>query len=220
MCRTYIYVPSYADHHPEHVPNNQPWDDLEFQLQKIEEHFDRRNSPHEVKITEPAKFLLSLQYLIGVQLHANKMALPPRYNPATYPETKSMITALCEYMNETMESNDIEDLLYTLCCHILEKIGTDNGIPWSRYIWILNSISDEWLSWAIRTLRRALWMATVWTLGDWPLTDAYHCLAIKMVVNLRYPYLQQKMEELDTAFTRGVGSLEQGCGTLDLYLVD
>lgn len=216
MCRKYIYVPSYADCHPNDVPNNQPWDSLEFHLQQIEEIFAYGNSPQQAKIREPAKFLLSLQYLIGVQLHATQIAVPPRYNPATYPETKSMVTALCDYMDEEKDSDDFDHLVCTLCIVITKKIGADNGISWDRYNWIMNSINDEWLIWAGRTLKRALWMTMVWNLDDWPPTGAYHCLRIKRVVNLRYPCLQQKMEELDQAFAQGVGSLVQGCGTLRL----
>jgi len=169
---------------------------------------------------EPAKFLLALQYLIGVQLHANKIAVPTRYNPATYPETESMMTALCDYIDETKDSDKINDLFDTLSRLITIRIGADNGISSDRYNWIINSIDKEWGFWAERTLTRALWMTMVWTLDDWPPTNEFHCLRIKGVAELRYPCLQQKMEELDPAFACGVGSLEQGCGILELNQVE
>ena len=217
MCRKSIHIPSYADYYPENIPLNQPWDHLELQLQAIEQIFASGHSPQQAKITEPAKFLLSLQYLIGVQLHANKLAVPIRYNPATYPETESMVAALCDYIDETRDSdgfNDFNDLLCTLCSVIAHKIGADNGVSWDRHSWIVKSINDEWMIWAGRTVKRALWMTLVWAVDDWPRTEAYHCVHIKREVNLRYPRLQQKMEELDPAFALGVGSLERGCGPL------
>ena len=216
MCRKRIYLPSYADYHPELVPLNLPWDSLEFRLQIIDEIYTSGNFPRQVKITDPAKFLLALQYLIGVQLHAPPVSLPPRYNPATYPETKSMMTALCDYMDETKDPDNFNDLLCTLCNHIAERIGADNGISWDRHNWIISSINNEWLFWAGKTIKRALWMTMIWNMNDWPPTDAYHCLEIKRVVNLRYPCLQQKMEELNPTFARGIGSLRQGCGAFAL----
>jgi len=214
MCRKSIHIPSYADFHPESIPHNQPWDHLELQLQAIEQIFASGHSPEPAKITEPAKFLLSLQYLIGVQLHANKLAVPVRYNPATYPETKSMVAALCDYVDEPRDTEDFNHLLCTLCSVISQKIGADNGVSWDRHKWIVNSINGEWMIWAGRTLKRALWMTMVWTVDGWPLTEADHCVHIKREVNLMYPRLQQKMEELDSAFALGVGSLERGCGPL------
>lgn len=217
MCRKYIHVPTYADYHSEQVPKNQPWDRIEFTLQTIEAIFPPSTSPQPVKITEPAKFLLSFQYLIGVQLHANKIALPDRYNPATYPETQSMVTALCEYMDVREYFDGFEDLLYTLCCFIAEKVGADNGISWDQHTWIMKSINREWLSWVGRTIKRAIWMTMVWTVDDWPPTDAYHCLEIKRTVNRKYPGLQQKMEELDPAFAWVFGTLDHGCGRYGFY---
>jgi hypothetical protein len=208
----HIYLPSYADYHPDLVPRNLPWDYFEYHLKIIDEFYAGENSPGQSKITEPAKFLLALQYVIGVQLHASKIALPPRYNPATYPETKSMMTALCDYMDETKDHNNFNNLLCTLYSLIVEEIGTDNGISWDRYNWITSSLNREWLFWAGKTIKRALWMTMIWTMGDWPLTEPYHCLEMKRVVNFWYPCLQQKMEELDPAFAQGVGSLRRGCG--------
>ena len=214
MCRKYIYIPCYADYYDEDVPDNQPWDHLEFRLRTIDEIFARGNAPQQVKITEPAMFILALQYLIGVQLHANPTALPPHYNPATYPETRSMVTAICDDIDDRKESCDFLGLFYALCTLVVKQVGADNGISWDRYHWIINSVGQEWLYWASKTIKRALWMTLAWTLDDWPLTNAYHCLEIKRKVNLRYPRLQEKMEELSPSFAEGAGSLAQGCGPL------